>query len=245
MRRMRAIVKVLSRVMSDFDYDATVDAIAEAALALVSGERDRGASALRELCHADVAREFFRAERSVQGAARVQRTRDLASLPAAARVPGLALNRRLTIWRRDSFTCQYCGSRTIIEPMIEWVSLCYPDSYEYDSYWPEVGCHWLVKIVGGTVDHVKPRARGGTNDAENLVTACNRCNYVKEDFLIEELGWADPRAVTKAVACWQGLSDVYARLRAADTERVTQAGREWPQLLNPTASGNSLGGGGA
>lgn len=34
-----------------------------------------------------------------------------------------------------------------------------------------------------TVDHIVPKCKGGTNDWENLVTACERCNNMKSDSL--------------------------------------------------------------
>jgi 5-methylcytosine-specific restriction endonuclease McrA len=35
-----------------------------------------------------------------------------------------------------------------------------------------------------TVDHVIPIARGGSDDPENLIAACRRCNYSKQDKLV-------------------------------------------------------------
>jgi len=43
---------------------------------------------------------------------------------------------------------------------------------------------WLCHYCAGpatTVDHVIPRAKGGTNDEDNLVAACARCNSSKGD----------------------------------------------------------------
>jgi 5-methylcytosine-specific restriction endonuclease McrA len=40
-----------------------------------------------------------------------------------------------------------------------------------------------------TVDHVLPRSRGGRHVWENVVSACRRCNHVKGDRVISELGW--------------------------------------------------------
>lgn len=34
-----------------------------------------------------------------------------------------------------------------------------------------------------TVDHVFPKSKGGANDLENLVTACERCNNMKGESL--------------------------------------------------------------
>lgn len=39
-----------------------------------------------------------------------------------------------------------------------------------------------------TIDHIKPKSRGGTDDWENLVTACIKCNNAKGDRTPEEAG---------------------------------------------------------
>ncbi len=40
-----------------------------------------------------------------------------------------------------------------------------------------------------SVDHVIPRSRGGTHHWENVVSCCQRCNHVKADRTLKELGW--------------------------------------------------------
>lgn len=40
-----------------------------------------------------------------------------------------------------------------------------------------------------SLDHVVPRSRGGGHVWENVVSACGRCNHVKADRGIAELGW--------------------------------------------------------
>lgn len=55
--------------------------------------------------------------------------------------------------------CHYCGVETRL-PIRSWGRLD-PDH--------------------ATIDHKKPKARGGTNDPDNLVLACNACNNAKGD----------------------------------------------------------------
>lgn len=43
--------------------------------------------------------------------------------------------------------------------------------------------------VGNTIDHVKPRSRGGQHHWDNVVAACGPCNQVKGDRLLSSLGW--------------------------------------------------------
>ena len=40
-----------------------------------------------------------------------------------------------------------------------------------------------------SLDHVVPRSRGGPHTWDNVVSACGRCNHVKADRGISELGW--------------------------------------------------------
>jgi 5-methylcytosine-specific restriction endonuclease McrA len=44
-------------------------------------------------------------------------------------------------------------------------------------------------ISASTIDHVLPRSRGGRHVWDNVVAACNRCNHVKADRTLTELGW--------------------------------------------------------
>lgn len=60
--------------------------------------------------------------------------------------------KRFTILNRDGFTCQYCGTSPRNNP----------------------GCVLHV-------DHVLPLSQGGSNDPDNLITACELCNLGKKD----------------------------------------------------------------
>lgn len=50
--------------------------------------------------------------------------------------------------------------------------------------------------TAGTVDHVLPRSRGGTDSWENLVACCVRCNNVKGNRTPDEMGWTLQRRPT-------------------------------------------------
>jgi 5-methylcytosine-specific restriction endonuclease McrA len=67
--------------------------------------------------------------------------------------------------------------------------------YWYDYGWERLegavlsrGLH--IDVIAGstlmTVDHKKPKSKGGTNDLENLVPMCSPCNQKKADKLHEE-----------------------------------------------------------
>ncbi|MFB9149549.1 HNH endonuclease [Roseovarius ramblicola] len=56
-------------------------------------------------------------------------------------------------------------------------------------------CHYCGTDQNLTIDHKVPRSQGGTNDRENLITACKTCNCAKgtksyDDFLAYREGQA-------------------------------------------------------
>ena len=62
---------------------------------------------------------------------------------------------RFEIFKRDGFTCQYCGA--------------HPPSAILE------------------VDHIHPVSAGGTNNEDNLVTACFSCNRGKSDNALSDI----------------------------------------------------------
>lgn len=64
-----------------------------------------------------------------------------------ARRKGLSKKTRFEVFKRDAFTCQYCGSQ--------------PPAAVLE------------------IDHIEPVSSGGSNDQENLLTACFDCNRGK------------------------------------------------------------------
>ncbi|WP_084317178.1 HNH endonuclease [Actinospica robiniae] len=58
-----------------------------------------------------------------------------------------------------------------------------------------------------SVDHVIPRSRGGQHAWDNVVSSCRRCNHVKADRPLPELGWRMKRTpVQPNGSAWRILS---------------------------------------
>jgi hypothetical protein len=57
------------------------------------------------------------------------------------------------------------------------------------------------------VDHVIPRSRGGQHAWDNVVSSCRRCNHVKADRPLGDLGWRMKRPpVQPNGSAWRILS---------------------------------------
>ncbi len=81
---------------------------------------------------------------------------NLYALGAARRITrGLSLRRRFEIFKRDDFTCQYCGRN--------------------------VKKHKVVLAV----DHIFPKRKGGEDRLSNFITSCSDCNLGKHDNLLK------------------------------------------------------------
>jgi len=58
-----------------------------------------------------------------------------------------------------------------------------------------------------SIDHVVPRSRGGRHAWDNVVSSCRRCNHVKADRPLVELGWRMKRQpVQPSGSAWRILS---------------------------------------
>jgi 5-methylcytosine-specific restriction endonuclease McrA len=68
-----------------------------------------------------------------------------------------------------------------------------------------------------TIDHVRPRSRGGLHVWTNVVAACARCNHRKGDRLLSEIGWhlrvppAQPAPTVAVVMGWAAREPSWAQ----------------------------------
>jgi len=82
-----------------------------------------------------------------------------------------------------------------------------------------------------SLDHVVPKSRGGAHSWDNVVSACGRCNHVKADRGIAELGWrlrrspaAPSGAAWRVVGArrvdprWQPYLDGFPLVEGTDTQ---------------------------
>lgn len=85
---------------------------------------------------------------------------NMVKVPLASRQKAILNNRNLFI--RDGNCCQYCGRHKAELSNKEFM----------------------------TRDHVQPRAKGGLDVWNNVVTACSKCNNKKADYDLGDIGMA-------------------------------------------------------
>ena len=132
--------------------------------------------------------------------------------PVAWRPEALAAARpaprrlQIEVFRRDNFTCRYCGRRTLFPPVLPLLSARFPDLIPIHPNWKRDSTHPLVWDLTASADHITPRSRGGSGDAANLATACYRCQDIKGHWLLDELRWT---LLPASVEPWDGLSSLF------------------------------------
>lgn len=110
------------------------------------------------------------------------------------------------IINRDGYNCQYCNIPVIRKEVRDKLRKFYPDELRWgrknhDQH-AAFQCMWL------TYDHVVPHSYGGNNSIDNVIVSCQPCNCAKMQFLLEEIGLADPRNPLKVKSDWDGLERI-------------------------------------
>lgn len=136
---------------------------------------------------------------------------------------------KIRVFRRDCWTCRYCGRRTIFYPVMPLLGVIFPDYFPYHSNWKGGQTHPAVVACTAVADHMTPGSLGGDwLEESNLVTACWPCNARKGDLTLEQLGWP-LREV--AESSWDGLSSFYRDLWKIAGEPTDEGHPQWLQAL--------------
>ena len=72
-----------------------------------------------------------------------------------------------------------------------------------------LGKHACLAVLASH-EHVVPRQWGGSNEQNNLVTACWSCQFSRHNYRLEDSGIIDPRNRAPINDVWDGLFRVLA-----------------------------------
>jgi 5-methylcytosine-specific restriction endonuclease McrA len=119
--------------------------------------------------------------------------------------PNASLRRWCAVFKRDCYTCRYCGRRTIAPPVLRVVSHLFPTIFKYHPNWKTSETDAAYFVLSTSADHVVPVTRYGSDDVTNLVTACWTCNGQKSNYLLSELpSWKLAPILSSS---WLGLTE--------------------------------------
>ena len=104
---------------------------------------------------------------------------------------------------RDGYHCRFCGIPVIRKEIRVRLKKFYPDVLPWEG--TVATQHAAFEAMWAQYDHIMPHARGGTNDAKNMVVACAPCNFGRMEFTLEQVGLADPRLREPVPSAWEGL----------------------------------------
>ncbi len=186
------------------ELELAVDRIAEAADAVLSGNMGRARDRLHQ-ANVPLLRDL--ALRAMGPNDReLHRLRRVAMPPKSEkselRMPGQAVTN--SVFQRDGWRCRFCGVRVVVPAARKALARAVPDALCWQG--PNEVLHAAFFYVSATLDHVVPHSRGGTNDPENLVTACWPCNFGRGGYLLMEMGLNDPRGRPALRDDWNGLT---------------------------------------
>ena len=138
----------------------------------------------------------------------------------------------LDVFYRDNFTCRYCGRKTVFSGLLRIISHLFPKEFPYHPNWKMDKTHPAYWKLSASCDHVVPRARGGSDDVENLVTCCYMCNTIKANWTLEELRWT---LLEPSKEEWDGLTGLFVKLMEA-TETNNPYLKGWYSLIKSKIS---------
>ena len=100
--------------------------------------------------------------------------------------------RLLELFSNDNYRCRYCGT-PIVGDRKQFVALAERLAMpELVVTGGNEARHGLYLTFRGSHDHLVPLAEGGTNDMENLLTACWPCQFGKFKYSLHDLGMTHP-----------------------------------------------------
>lgn len=190
------------------EIDEAIALLDRAADAILSKQFDLAASYVR---NADIP-QLCQFAQEITGPTNlgVHRFREIPGAPQPTtarmkkRMPSKSVER--SVFARDGWRCRYCGCRIIVSGAIKRICLEVPKAAAWGK-WGNAGHeHCGFRVVCASLDHILPHSRGGDNKESNLVTACYPCQFGRNQWTLEEVGFRDPRAKPPQVDGWDGLT---------------------------------------
>jgi 5-methylcytosine-specific restriction endonuclease McrA len=122
-----------------------------------------------------------------------------------------------SMYSRDGWRCRFCGCRVVLKPARDRMAKLLPGAIRLGPRAQD--CHAAFLALSAVPDHIIPHTYGGTNDLDNLVTACWPCNNGRGSLTLNEVGLIDPRSRPPLVDGWDGLGRMLGQATDAPQRR--------------------------
>jgi 5-methylcytosine-specific restriction endonuclease McrA len=157
----------------------------------------------------------------------------------------ISKDEQIRIFKRDGWLCCWCKKPVVFAPAMRLIErevrnsgFAGPLAY-YHAHATRDGAP-LLDELWAVIDHAEAFSLGGSNDAENLLTACNKCNGRKRNSSLDI--WKE-RPKRKPIQgkygepqYWDGLSTLFVVLAQRDHLGLTTSERAWLKALSPAAT---------
>lgn len=107
----------------------------------------------------------------------------------------LVLNERATVVEKSETVLHFARGQVVLPAVIKlnkFVKIPYKHAVPLSRraiFARDGGRCVYCSAPATSIDHVIPRSRGGEHNWDNVVSACHRCNHLKADKPLKELGW--------------------------------------------------------
>lgn len=146
---------------------------------------------------------------------------------------------QVSIFRRDRWLCHLCKRPVIFAPAMKYLQRDLEESHFADlAYW-RFAYHRqgapLLDELAAVIDHIEVFSGGGLDVAENLATACNRCNMTRNNSELRK--WLDKRPIRRIRGkygepdAWDGFSSLFLHLAKKYAADLTASEKEWCRVL--------------
>ena len=207
------------------EHELAADMLSEAADAILAGNTDL---ARQLIARTDMPSLHDHARRVMDGHHTTRRKTVTSRMPgkiikATTRMPPREVTRRTFL--RDGWRCRFCDCRVVSPRARDAMRSAVPGALRWSK---REGFHGAFLAMSASLDHVLPHSAGGTNELDNLVTACWSCQFGRGHYLLEEVGLSDPRERIPASGGWDGLERVQKNAQPATrAKHVTTQTADW------------------
>jgi 5-methylcytosine-specific restriction endonuclease McrA len=146
---------------------------------------------------------------------------------------------QVKVFYRDHWLCRWCKRPVIFAPAMKYLQQHLSDAgYKDLAYWRYAYDRHgapLLDDLAAVLDHVTAFSVGGPGNAENLVTACNKCNTRKNNSDAAAWERAHPVKAIKGKhgepVDWDGFSSLFLFFAGKYAANLTKSEKAWVKAL--------------